>query len=449
VSARRLAPQLPRYKGLAWIRPALPLAAEDWSAGGYKSVAKDGDCAQILSASIAKLNANHGWRWPKRKQFFFSDLHAEADAFSASLVASGGVKKKGPGARDFVLTRDGAKANFIIGGDFFDKGTSNLELLRTVRHLARCGARVQLLAGNHDVRLLLGMTSVGPRRDVRNQHFFIRTGPKIIPLLREIRDEYLSKKPLPKGIPGNRECRRLLYPAQDWIDVFPKIAKGIVTPAQLQRELQRTAEKQKQFERRCAEAGLSFREAYAAVKKWQRLFLRPDGEFHWLFQRLGLAYRAGSFLFLHAGLDDACARDLHEGGVAALNRKFHRTIRKEPLAFYFGSLGNVLRTKYRKSDRAFSKSGAREIRRAGFSAIVHGHRNLRHGQRLAGRRTMLNFECDSSLDTLTRSRERIAGAGAAVTIVDPHGFVLGISSDYPRIKVFEPKTTAAALNSRA
>ena len=61
---------------------------------------------------------------------------------------------------------------------------------------------------------------------------------------------------------------------------------------------------------------------------------------------------------------------------------------------------------------------------------------------------MLNFECDASLDSSTRSRERITGAGAAVTIVDPAGFVLGISSDYPRIKVFEPATTATNLRHR-
>jgi len=45
--------------------------------------------------------------------------------------------------------------------------------------------------------------------------------------------------------------------------------------------------------------------------------------------------------------------------------------------------------------------------------------------------------------------ELVGTGGAAVTIVDPHGFVLGISSDYPRIKVFEPKTAAAALNNWA
>jgi hypothetical protein len=116
---------------------------------------------------------------------FISDMHADADAFMASLVASGGVKKTGPRDKDFKLTRAGRKGRFLIGGDCFDKVPSTLRLLRVIRRLIDRGGDLQLLAGNHDIR-----------------------------------DRYLQGKNALRGIPGSRECRRLLYPPKSWFREF-------------------------------------------------------------------------------------------------------------------------------------------------------------------------------------------------------------------------------------
>ena len=78
---------------------------------------------------------------------------------------------------------------------------------------------------------------------------------------------------------------------------------------------------------------------------------------------------------------------------------------------------------------------------AGITALIHGHRNHYHGQRISLRQSVLNFECDTSLDKNTRKKEGVPGLGAAVTIVEPVGQILGISSDYPYIKVFDPQNT--------
>jgi len=51
---------------------------------------------------------------------------------------------------------------------------------------------------------------------------------------------------------------------------------------------------------------------------------------------------------------------------------------------------------------------------------------------------LLNFECDASIDRNTRRKEGLKGQGAAVTIFLPDRVVLGISTDYPYIKIFEP-----------
>lgn len=54
---------------------------------------------------------------------------------------------------------------------------------------------------------------------------------------------------------------------------------------------------------------------------------------------------------------------------------------------------------------------------------------------------MLNFECDVTLDIGSRSREGLKGRGGGATVIHPDGYILGISSDYDRIKVFDAAHT--------
>jgi len=179
---------LPRYRGASWIEASLPLQGQVWMLGKELSVKKDKYHSAAYAQEMKKAIGPEPWKWPKRPIYFISDLHADADAFMASLVASGGVKKTGPRDKDFKLTKAGCKARFLIGGDCFDKGPSTLRLLRVIRMLIDRGGDVRLLAGNHDVRMLLGIKSVGLEPDPRIDHFFIRMGPKMVPFLAEIRD---------------------------------------------------------------------------------------------------------------------------------------------------------------------------------------------------------------------------------------------------------------------
>jgi hypothetical protein len=80
--------------------------------------------------------------------------------------------------------------------------------------------------------------------------------------------------------------------------------------------------KTQSYANQCEKAGLSLRQAYAAALKWQSLFLRPDGEFSWFFKRMRLAYRRGSFLFVHAGIDDRTAKLINRRRVKQLNQQF-------------------------------------------------------------------------------------------------------------------------------
>jgi len=118
----------------------------------------------------------------------------------ASLIASGGVKKTGTEDDALKLTKAGRKALFIIGGDCFDKGPSNLRLLRVLGILHERGARMKILAGNHDVRMLLGTLSMSTKKDPRNEHFFVRMGPKMVPFLKEVWEQYLKDGDQLRGV---------------------------------------------------------------------------------------------------------------------------------------------------------------------------------------------------------------------------------------------------------
>jgi len=78
--------------------------------------------------------------------------------------------------------------------------------------------------------------------------------------------------------------------------------------------------------------------------------------------------------------------------------------------------------------------------------VVHGHRNVYRGQRIVCRHGMINFECDTTMDGNSRKKEGLKGPGAGVTIIKPEGVVLGISSDYPRIKLYSPDGSMSRLS---
>jgi hypothetical protein len=432
---------LPRYHGESWIQARLPAKSQVWMLGKQLSVKKDTYHSDAYAQEMRKAIGQEPWKWPKRTLYFISDMHADADAFIASLVASGGVGKTGPRDKDFRLTKAGRKARFLIGGDCFDKGPSTLRLLRVIRLLIDRGADIQLLAGNHDIRMMLGIRAAGMDPDPRIDHFFIRMGPKVVPFLAEIRDRYLQGKNALRGVPDTRECHRRLFPPKSWFREFPQLAVWAMPEATIEREVSKLRKKMKVFEADCERAGLSLRMAYAAAKKWQELFMHPKGEYAWFYKHMKLGYREGSFVFVHAGIDDRIARLISDKGMKHINRKFRQQIHQDPFDFYYGPMANIIRTKYRDVDMPLTRQGVKQLRKKnGIHVIVHGHRNLLHGQRVMLRKGIVNFECDTTLDSNTRKKEGLEGYGAAVTIFRPEGVVMGVSTDYPYIKVFEPET---------
>lgn len=429
---------VPDYAGHEWVHGSLPRQATAWlspdtasASGAYPDEASRTEVLNYLRKDT--------WAHPERTTILLSDVHADTDAFHRCLVASGGASKTGPGDADLALTDLGRDATFIIAGDCFDKGPENLRLLRAIKHLKDLGAEVVLLAGNHDVRAVVGMTSAGAT-DPRRAHLFVRMGKKSVPLFSELCRTYVDEASLDLSPEREAELMRHYYPDESWYRDFPAVAKGLIPDKKIAMELKRIREKTADFKAHCAAANLSIAHVDAAVRAFHQHFLQPGGDFSWFFAQMQLTHRAGSFLFVHAGVDDVIASRIKTEGHDGANRWYRQLFESKALfELYHGAVGNAFRTKYRETDRPLTPAGVADLREAGIHCIVHGHRNIQRGQRIIFRSGLLNIECDASVDINTRRVEGLDGPGGAATIFRPDGTILGVSTDYPAVKVFEPK----------
>lgn len=354
------------------------------------------------------------WEFPDREHVFVTDVHADADALLSSLEATGGVQRWGS-SDEIRVTARGREQVFVMGGDYLDKGPSNLRVLRVLERLLDSGAEVVLLAGNHDVRTLLGIACAEASHPTL-AHLFVRICPKVVPLLREMYDAYVA--PMPNLVlEDDGTVERRLLPPSSWYEEFGPLVRGTVPPKRIRKELRRVRQKCGALRVALVKAEMTMGMVGATLRACREQFLEPGGDFTWLQSRLQVLHRAGSFLFCHAGVDDVIARQLAVEGVEAVNRDFRALLTSDPFALYNGPLGNVFRTKYRKQDFPFTEHGAACLRSMGVHGIVHGHKSHVTGQQLQMRKGIANFECDTSLDRNTRLKCGLPGIGQAATII--------------------------------
>ena len=391
-----------------------------------------------VKASLQKTTRFTDWKWPKKNIHFISDIHADADALMSSLVWSGCIKKTGIKNSDFLLTTKGKNAQIVIGGDCLDKGPCNLKMLRTLASLIRLKKNTILLAGNHDIRLYMGLKTLVDDQP-HSKHFFVRMGTKVIPLLREIYDEYLRETQTSHHLPSVEQCRKHLFPAAGWYKSFHTAVHKSLAPEVIDLEVRKIKKKWSHFEANCDKHGLSLPMVYLAARKCYSLFMQPEGEFYWFFNKMQLIHREKSFLFTHAGLDDKISQTIEQSGVKQVNKLYKRLLQKNLCDFYYGEVANLLRTKYRKTDPMLTGKGVKRMHRKGIHAVVHGHVSQTDGQHISFRSGMLHFECDITLDRNSRVKQGLSGFGAGVTTIDPAGRVTGISADSQRIKIFQPE----------
>ncbi|WP_424985442.1 metallophosphoesterase family protein [Microbulbifer sp. S227A] len=401
------------------------------SAGGTHASLQD------LQHSLRRAATHGPWEWPRRPLVFVSDPHADAEGFLRSLVAAGTIRRRGPGTQDFELTDFGRGCEIIIGGDCLDKGPSNLDLLDAIAALYDAGADLHLLAGNHDLRLVVALAALRNPRDPLAGHLFVRMARKAVPLFREICERY-DVFDTDTPIPDKAECRARLYPGADWAAQFPKAAAPYLSSDAIDSECRKLRAKMAGFDAEIARSGLTLRQVYAAATYCERLFFAPDGAYRWFYDRMDVLKRSGSILFIHAGLCDALCDVVSRGDWERVNAGFLNDARRAPFAFYFGKIANLVRTKYRATDGALTDAGVMNLHRAGVKMVVQGHVNNHAGQRLLAKRGLLHLEGDVTLDRASRSLEGLSGIGVGATLIYPTGDVVGLSADFPKAKLFQP-----------
>ncbi|MGI3163538.1 metallophosphoesterase [Pseudooceanicola sp. 200-1SW] len=404
----------------------LPRQVEPWpGAGAHPQIAH----------CLDRVRQHGGWRWPERPVIFVSDPHADAEGFLRSLIGAGVIRRAGGQIR---LTAFGAGARIVLGGDSFDKGPSNLELLDAIAALCDAGAEVEILAGNHDLRMRMAIAALRGPRNALNEHLFARMGRKILPALREVLDRFVTPADL-AALPGDEATARArLLPGPDWAARFATAARAELRPQVIDKEIRKLLEKLEAFERQCQATGMSWRQILAAALKCHAVFFEPGGPYAWFYDRMEVVAQSGSLLFVHAGLCDAMCATLASEGPAAVNARYRAEAERASLGFYFGPLANLVRTKYRASDCQLTAAGVDALYRAGIHMVVQGHVNNHAGQRLLAKRGLLHLEGDVTLDRASRALEGLEGIGAGATLIFPSGDVIGLSRDYPRAKHFAP-----------
>lgn len=369
------------------------------------------------------------WQTPERDIAFFCDLHADAEAFLRSLK-QGGLVQATSRVDCLQLTEYGRLTHIIIGGDMFDKGPSTLQLLRLINQLLQLKPDTILLAGNHDIRFLAGILALDHQHNPLQSHFFARMGKKAIGLLADIYREW-GEHPSP----NHQACFVDAY----WPKAFKKAAIEHLPKSLIKKEVKQLHKKQADMHQAWCKR---FNEPDAlkhAISWAQHLFLDPQGEFGTFFKNLKLLHIEGSFLFSHAGIDDTLAQRLQSEGQDAINQDFQNHLTEGKLfELYYGALGNAFRTKYRKYDWPFSADGAHCLRSQNIFALVNGHRHHLTGQQIFVRNGLLNFECDTQLNSNCRKKDAIQTPGWGVTIFSSDGAVKAISSDAPQPKWFHP-----------
>ena len=377
------------------------------------------------------------WLAPNQDTYFFCDLHADADAFLRSLKLSYLVTLDST-IDSIQLTTKGMHGQIIIGGDCFDKGPSNLALFKLIRLLKQAHCDLILLAGNHDIRIYAGLLAIDFMDNPRQAHFFVRMGRKTASLFAEIYHEY-GQNMTPCSL-SDAEIKAALLPPKSWFSAFPESVKNVLSFKKIQKEIRQIEKKQNDFIQACFEQGLTLQQIYQAAQMAKRLFIDKDGEFAWFFQNLDLVHVSGSYCFSHAGLDDRFAEKMRHDSIDTLNQQFRRQMQSGQIfEMYYSEFGNVFRTKYRDNDWPLTEKGACILKQNNIFAMVNGHRSHQQGQQLFVRQGLLNFECDTLINTNCRRKSNIQTLGEAVTIFYSDGMVSALSSDFPATKQFHPK----------
>ena len=276
-----------------------------------------------------------------RKIYFLTDLHADRNAFEDSLAHC-----------------EDPTALYIIGGDCLDKGPSNLELLDAI-HEASQRLDIKILAGNHDLRMLMVLQNWSTREDKSSRFAKVYTPSRflkrITPFLNECGDI-------------NKAREMFLEPGGKYSWFFDNMSA-----------------------------------------------FHKDGEFLFVHAGVGDDFIQELSLMINSREKDPFPILMNLRHRTPFNIALHN--------FYYGPLGTCIRTKYREDTDIynFTESGAAMLKDLGINFVVHGHDNQLNGHKLNMRHGILHFCCDCTVDSGTRKAAGLTSPGYAVASFEPYG----------------------------
>lgn len=362
----------------------------------------------------------------KQPIVYITDLHADKKALVDSLHCAGSINQSG------ALTTFGKNALHVFGGDFLDKGPSNLALLDQLQALQGQGLQTELLIGNHDCRLWVGLKSLDQNNPLTD-HFFVRMFPKVMPLFKEVYQRYANEiEQMPLPCPNTL---KQLLPANNWAEDFEKLTKGRMNTYETQREIDKTQIKIDALHHTCHESGFDFDQIYNIALKCQALFIQPEGKYHWLFSQSNLMYQHEQYLMVHAGVDDQMCQLLNEQSVQNINHQYHDKKENNLFDLYFGTFGNAIRTKYQDNNLALTHQGKADLDQTNIKVIMQGHQSHTNGQALVHYADIPHLQCDVTLNTHSRQQQGLCGSGYGATIIYPDLSIMTHSKDAPNPKV--------------
>lgn len=313
----------------------------------------------------------------EREVIAIPDIHGEANALLTSLKVSGYIEpKEAKWDGEWHLTEVGKKAHIVFTGDLLDRGSENIGVLEVVKKLRAEGARIEILAGNHEMILLNTLSSShqsdwlhwignggGSVLKELGEHAHISTNAvTILDVLSYLPHMGKYKKNFAEMPPATASCAKLLG---WWKENSSKITRTINDPTD---QSIRSALEQ---------ASLTDADIAAFGKLQEQAKETFLVQYRGMVESLNLMTIVDDVLYVHASLNEYWIDMLERKGIDGVNREFHTAI-KDPkilsdMAGSTGKYGDVVWDRDLQKNLKKKPELVRRLKQLGIRMIVHGH----------------------------------------------------------------------------
>lgn len=365
--------------------------------------------ALVKTDTVQKQIKKWDWHFPKRPVFFTTDIHGDVKALNRSLhhgrIGYGIVDEEAP-----ELSHYGSSGTFIIGGDLIDKGPSSVKVLKAVNDLC-IKNNVRVLMGNHDLRTIVGLEGLYSNNPLA-KHSLVRLGSRLVELSIDVSGN-LPYKVYQNGYRrASSDYESVFTIDEKWERDFRDSVRGALK-SRVEKEIRKTRKKAHELR------GAMLQQQMSYILLWKLL----DQLYNFMYslefvKNIEVLYRAGSFLFVHAGLNDTAASYIAKHGVEGLNQYARRSLKTHPFHTYNGWIGDLTRTKnvgYKPSNYfSLTDKGTSLLHSIGIHGFLRGHQSNIKGPTVSAtphKEPLLEIGCDCCMNMNSRREEGVYTPG--------------------------------------